>query len=36
MTEVLVWWEGVAKEDSTWELLHKLKQDYPHFVGKVF
>lgn len=35
MTEVLVQWEGAAKEDATWELLYKLQQDYTHLMRKV-
>uniref|UniRef100_A0A2N9HWG4 Tf2-1-like SH3-like domain-containing protein n=1 Tax=Fagus sylvatica TaxID=28930 RepID=A0A2N9HWG4_FAGSY len=32
--EMLVQWEGAAKEDATWEVLYKLQQAYPHLVGK--
>jgi hypothetical protein len=35
-TEVLVQWCGAPKEDNTWELLYKLRDTYPHLVGKVF
>lgn len=34
-TEVLVKWVGAAVEDSSWELLYKLKTAYPHLVGSV-
>jgi hypothetical protein len=36
VTEVLMHWRGMTKEDSTWELLYDLQWDYPHLVGKVF
>ncbi|XP_042958052.1 uncharacterized protein LOC122293563 [Carya illinoinensis] len=35
VTEVLVKWLGASAEDSTWELLWKLRDQYPHLVGKV-
>ena len=35
VTEVLVHWEGSSPDDATWELLHKLQQQFPHLVGKV-
>ncbi|GMJ04991.1 hypothetical protein HRI_004168300 [Hibiscus trionum] len=31
VTEVLVEWSNSFPEDSTWEVLHVLKQRYPHF-----
>ncbi len=34
-TKVLVQWEGASKTDATWEVLHKLQQQFPHLVGKV-
>ena len=33
--EVLVHWEGFSPDDATWELLHKLQNQYPYLVGKV-
>ncbi|KAF5459666.1 hypothetical protein F2P56_019593 [Juglans regia] len=35
VTEVLIKWVGAPPEDSTWELLWKLQERYPHLVGKV-
>ena len=35
-TEVLVHWEGSSPNDATWELLHKLQQQYPHLVARFF
>lgn len=34
-TKVLVKWMGASLEDSSWELLWKLKDLYPHLVCKV-
>jgi hypothetical protein len=36
MNELLIHWNNMTKEDSTWELLYDLRWDYPHLVGKVF
>ncbi|XP_040988948.1 uncharacterized protein LOC121236566 [Juglans microcarpa x Juglans regia] len=33
--EVLIRWGGTLLEDSTWESLWKLRDLYPHLVGKV-
>ena len=35
ITQVLVQWQGVSKEDATWENLFLLQQQFPHLVGKV-
>lgn len=31
VTEVLVQWKGESAEEATWELLYKLKQQFPFF-----
>ncbi|KAF5449987.1 hypothetical protein F2P56_030375 [Juglans regia] len=35
VVEVLIQWEGAGVEDSTWEPYWKLRQQFPHLVGKV-
>jgi hypothetical protein len=34
-SEVLIKWVGAPAEDNTWESLYKLRNLYPHLVGKV-
>jgi hypothetical protein len=36
LIEILVRWEGQSTEDATWEEFHRLRDAYPHLVGKVF
>ncbi|KAI5433100.1 hypothetical protein KIW84_020402 [Lathyrus oleraceus] len=31
VTEVLIQWKGEAMEEATWELLYKLKLQFPYF-----
>jgi hypothetical protein len=35
VTEVLVRWKGALPEDDSWELLHRLQEQYPHLAGTV-
>lgn len=34
--ELLIYWEGQSKDDATWEPYYRLKDTFPHLVGKVF
>lgn len=36
VTKILVKWRGAAEEDSTWVPYWRLRDEYPHLVGKVF
>jgi hypothetical protein len=36
VVELLVRWQGQTAAEATWEVFHKLKNSYPHLVGKVF
>lgn len=35
LTEVLIRWKGAHTDDDSWENLWKLRDLYPHLVGKV-
>lgn len=35
LTEVLVKWRGASDKDSTWVPYWKLREEFPHLVGKV-
>lgn len=36
LVEILVRWDGQTTDDANWEEYHRLKDTYPHLVGKVF
>jgi hypothetical protein len=36
LIEILVRWEGQTADNATWEEFHRLRDAYPHLVGKVF
>jgi hypothetical protein len=36
LIELLIPWEGQTADNAMWEEFHRLKDAYPHLVGKVF